>query len=165
MMFSNCPNANQLIDDIRATLAKRAEHDYDRNETEIFFIYNENDEFEANEVTDSIGNWQPLEILNVLSDGDEEYMELSKQQILKSKLAVIYFKYAADWAVPFAKQLWKEIGGAQSPTTLMLVGENDPKSNLARKFKAPRVVCSILSHQELPEEVMKVYKEMVPNNI
>ena len=165
MMFSNCPNANQLIDDIRATLARLEEPDYDRSETEIFFIYNENDEFEANQVTDSIGNRQPLEILNVLSDGEEEYMELSKQQILKSKLAVIYFKYAADWAVPFAKQLWKEIGGAQSPTTIMLVGESDPKSNLARKFKAPRVVCSILPHQELPEEVMKVYKEMSPGNV
>ena len=127
-------------------------------------IFNQQDEIDAQSITDLISNEYPVEIMNILPDGEEEYKQLSTQQIPKSKLAVVYFKYAADWAVPFTKQIWKEIGGAQSPTTLMLVGENDPKSNLARKFKAPRVVCSILPHQELPGHVIKVYKDVTPEN-
>lgn len=160
MMFSNSPNANQLIDDIRAATVTEKHTEMDTKETDIFFIYNENDEDEANDVTDVLSMTCPLEILNILSEKKEEYRELSKQQIVKSKLAVIYFKYTANWAVPFAKQIWKEIGGAESPTPLMLVGEDEPKTNLSRKFKAPKVYCTIVSKSVLSDEVLKLYKQL-----
>jgi hypothetical protein len=99
--------------------------------------------------------------MNILPDGEEEYREKSTQQIPKSKLAVIYFKYSADWALPFIKQVWKQVGGASSPTPLMLVGEDDPQSNLARYFKAPKVVSSIVPKDTVPEEVKKVYVKVI----
>jgi hypothetical protein len=109
------------------------------------------------EITDRISAEFPVELMNILPDGEEEYREKSAQQIPKSKLAVVYFKYSADWALPFIKQVWKQIGGASSPTPLMLVGEDDPQSNLARYFKAPKVVSSIVPKNTVPEEVKKVY--------
>ena len=102
----------------------------------------------------------PVETLNILPEGEESYREMSTQQIPKSKLAVVYFKYAADWALPFIKQIWKQVGGASSPTPMFLVGEDDPQSNLARNFKAPRVISSIVPKETIPAEVKKIYSKL-----
>jgi hypothetical protein len=96
-----------------------------------------------------------------MPDGEDQYREVSSQQIPKSKLAVVYFKYAADWALPFIKQIWKEVGGASSPTPIFFVGEDDPRSNFARIFKAPKVVSIIVPKEEVPAEVKKVYTTVV----
>ncbi len=98
--------------------------------------------------------------MNILPDGEDSYREMSSQQIPKSKLAVVYFKYAADWALPFIKQIWKQVGGASSPTPMFLVGEDDPRTNLARNFKAPRVISTIVPKENIPAEVKKVYSTL-----
>ena len=157
MTFSNSPGPMQLVDDIRVMTIKSVTEELDVKDTDIFFIFNQQDEKEAMAITDKISAEYPVELMNILPDGEEEYREKSTQQIPKSKLAVVYFKYSADWALPFIKQVWKQIGGASSPTPLMLVGEDDPHSNLARYFKAPKVISSIVPKDTVPEEVKKVY--------
>lgn len=161
MMFSNSAGAMQLVDDIRVVMMKEEVKLFDSKDTDIFFIFNQQDETDAGRITDLISEHYPIETLNIMPDGDESYREKSAQQIPRSKLAVVYFKYAADWAIPFVKQIWKEIGGASSPTQIMLVGENDPVSNASRVFKAPKVVSSIVPKEEVPEEVKKVYVKVV----
>ncbi|MBL7871688.1 MAG: hypothetical protein JNM78_08775 [Cyclobacteriaceae bacterium] len=161
MMFSNSPGAMQLVDDIRVVMMKDEVELFDSKDTDIFFIFNQQDESDASIITDLIGEHYPIEVLNIMPDGEESYREKSAQQIPRSKLAVVYFKYAADWAIPFVKQIWKEIGGASSPTQIMLVGENDPASNAARVFKAPKVVSSIVPKEDVPDEVKKVYVKVV----
>lgn len=157
MMFSNSMGPMQLVDDMRVVMKKEDEEVYDSKDTEIFFIYNQQDEAEAKIITDHLSMEYPVEIMNILPDGEDKYREISTQQIPKSKLAVVYFKYAADWALPFTKQVWKTVGGASSPTPLFLIGEDDPSSNRARNFKAPKVVSSIVPKEEVPGEVKKVY--------
>lgn len=161
MMFSNSAGAMQLVDDIRVVMMKEEVALFDSKDTDIFFIFNQQDEADAGRITDLISEHYPIEILNIMPDGEESYREKSAQQIPRSKLAVVYFRYAADWAIPFVKQIWKEIGGASSPTQIMLVGENDPASNASRVFKAPKVVSTIVSKEEVPEEVKKVYVKVV----
>jgi hypothetical protein len=161
MTFSNSAGAMQLVDDMRAMVFKKETAQLDTKDTDIFFIFNQQDELEAQSITDLISNMYPIETMNIMPDGEEEYRELSKQQIQRSKLAVIYFKYAADWALPFIKQIWKQVGGASSPTPIMLVGEDDPKSNAARIFKAPKVVSFIIPKKEVPEEIKKVYVKVL----
>jgi len=41
------------------------------------------------------------------------------------------------------------------------IGEDDPRTNIARTFKAPKVVSSIVSKQEVPEEVKRVYVKVI----
>ena len=112
-------------------------------------------------IIDRISLEFPVETMNILPEGEDSYREMSSQQIPKSKLAVVYFKYAADWALPFIKQIWKQVGGASSPTPMFLVGEDDPSTNLARNFKAPRVISIIMPKETIPGEVKKVYSEVV----
>lgn len=157
MMFSNSLGSMQLIDDIRSVMLTETKQELDTKDTDIFFIFNSQDEPDAQFITDILGNEYPIETMNILPDGEDQYREISSQQIPKSKLAVIYFKYAADWALPFIKQIWKQIGGASSPTPIMLVGEDEPVSNIARTFKAPKVVSTIVPKNTVPEEIKKVY--------
>jgi hypothetical protein len=161
MMFSNSPGPMQLVDDIRVVMMKQDATVYDSKDTEIFFIFNQQDEVDAKLITDQLSHEYPIEIMNILPDGEDQYREISTQQIPKSKLAVVYFKYAADWALPFIKQIWKQVGGASSPTPLFLVGEDDPRSNLARNFKAPKVVSTVVPKEEVPKEVKKVYTTVI----
>lgn len=161
MMFSNSPGPMQLVDDIRVVMMKQDATVYDSKDTDIFFIFNQQDEVDAKIITDQLSAEYPVEIMNIMPDGEDQYRDISTQQIPKSKLAVVYFKYAADWALPFIKQVWKQVGGASSPTPLFLVGEDDPKSNLARNFKAPKVVSIVVPKDKVPAEVKKVYTTVI----
>lgn len=161
MMFSNSPGPMQLVDDIRIVMMKQDAAVYNSKDTDIFFIFNQQDEQDAKVITDRLSLEYPVEIMNIMPDSEDQYRGISSQQIPKSKLAVVYFKYAADWALPFIKQIWKEVGGASSPTPLFLVGEDDPRSNMARNFKAPKVVSSIIPKESIPAEVKKVYTTVI----
>lgn len=161
MMFTNSYSPMQLVEDMRSILIVEEAKILDITDTDIFFIFNQQDESEAQRVTDLISIDYPVETMNILPGGEEEYRELSTQQIPRSKLAVVYFRWAADWALPFIKQVWKQVGGASSPTYLLLVGEDDPKSNLARTFKAPKVVSTVVSKENVADEVKKVYSQII----
>jgi len=160
MMFSNSHGPMQLVDDIRVVMMKQDTKKYDSKDTDIFFIFNQQDEQEAQLIVDQISLEFPVETMNILPEGEDSYREMSSQQIPRSKLAVVYFKYAADWALPFIKQIWKQVGGASSPTPMFLVGEDDPRTNLARSFKAPRVVSTIMPKETIPAEVKKVFSSI-----
>jgi hypothetical protein len=160
MMFSNSQGPMQLVDDIRVAMMKQDAKVYDSKDTDIFFIFNQQDEQDAQAIVDRLSLEYPVETMNILPDGEDSYREMSSQQIPKSKLAVVYFKYAADWALPFIKQIWKQVGGASSPTPMFLVGEDDPYTNLARNFKAPRVISTIVPKENIPAEVKKVYSTL-----
>ncbi len=161
MMFSNSQGPMQLVDDIRVVMMKQDTKVYDSKDTDIFFIFNQQDEQDAQLIIDQISLEFPVETMNILPEGEDSYREMTSQQIPKSKLAVVYFKYAADWALPFIKQIWKQVGGASSPTPMFLVGEDDPRTNLARNFKAPRVISIIMPKETIPAEVKKVYGAVV----
>lgn len=160
MTFTNAFSPMQLVEDMRSLLVQEKQTELDTKDTDIFFIFNKQDAKDAYPLTELISQEYAIEIMNILPGGEQQYRELSAQQIPKSKLAVIYFRYGADWALPFIKQVWKEVGGASSPTSMMLIGENDPQTNMARIFKAPKVTSSIVSKEEVPEEVKKAYEKV-----
>ncbi len=161
MMFSNSLGPMALVDDMRIVIMKQDAKAYDSKDTDIFFIFNQQDEFDAQLIIDQLSMEYPVETMNILPEGEDAYRDISSQQIPKSKLAVVYFKYAADWALPFIKQIWKQVGGASSTTPMFLVGEDDPRSNLARNFRAPKVISSIIPKEAIPSEVKKVYLNVV----
>ncbi len=160
MMFSNSQGPMQLVDDMRVVIMKADAKVYDSKDTDIFFIFNQQDEQEATLIVDQLSLEYPVETMNILAEGEDSYREISTQQIPKSKLAVVYFKYAADWALPFIKQIWKQVGGASSPTPMFLVGDDNPHSNIARSFKAPRVTSVVVPKEAIPDEVKKVYSKL-----
>jgi hypothetical protein len=43
---------------------------------------------------------------------------------------------------------------------MFLVGEDDPRTNLARNFRAPKVISLIVPKESIPTEVKKVYSTL-----
>lgn len=161
MVYSNVVSAIQLADDIRSLMEKKEQISFDLNSTDIFLISNQLDENEANEIIDMLSDIVPVEKLNIIQDSDTDYSELCKQQISKSKLAVIYFKESADWALPFAQQVWKKIGGATSHTPILLIGDVDPDTNTNKKFSAPKVISLIVAGELIPLEIKIQYDKII----
>jgi hypothetical protein len=161
MVFSNASSAIQLVDDIRSLMDVKQQVVFNINPTDIFLISNQLDENEADEIIDMLSDIVPVEKLSIIQDSDMDYSEYCSQQIGKSKLAVVYFKESADWALPFAQQVWKKIGGASSHTPILLIGDEDPETNLTKKFKAPKVISLIVAGQLIPLEIKVNYDKIL----
>jgi hypothetical protein len=159
--FTGALNAMQLVEDLRKTMVQAAPKPASvEKETEIFFVYNQMDSEEANAITDRLSEEIPLEMLTIEPDSEDEYKEITVRNIPKSRLAVVYFKHSADWALPFVKQVWRLVGGAGSTTPILFVGEDDPAHNRMRGFKAPRVISCIQSHHGVSQEVLRVFQQI-----
>jgi hypothetical protein len=159
--FSNSVSPIQLVDDLRTSIKVESKEEFDINPTDVFLVYNQLDDLEAGDIVDMLSDIVPVEKLNIIQDSDLEYSELCAQQISKSKLAVVYFKESADWALPFTQQIWKKIGGASSHTPILLIGDEDPETNVNKKFKAPKVVSLIVAGELIPLEIKVQYDKVV----
>jgi hypothetical protein len=153
MVFSTASSAIQLVDDIRSLMETKELPTFDLSATDIFLISNQIDEVEAEEIVDMLTDIVPVENLNIIQDNDTDYSELCKQQIPQSKLAVVYYKHTSDWALPFAQQVWKKIGGASSPTPILLIGDEDPNADDPKQFNAPKVISMIVAGELIPLEI------------
>ncbi len=165
MIFSNAFSALQLVDDLRSLMEVKEETVFDVNATDIFLISNQLDESEASEIIDMLSDIVPVEKLSIIQDSDMDYSEFCSQQIGKSKLAVVYFKESADWALPFAQQVWKKIGGASSHTPILLIGDEDPDTNATKKLRAPKVISLIVAGQLIPLEIKVQFDKVVEGKI
>ncbi|GAA4037399.1 hypothetical protein GCM10022409_22970 [Hymenobacter glaciei] len=162
-VFTNAPSAMQLVADVRSTLAQAPPSAPPANEDEktgICFVFNELDTEEANAITDRLSEEFPLDILTIEPDSEQVYKDLTVRRIPESKLAVVYFKHSADWALPFVKQVWRLVGGAGSTTPILFVGEDDPAHNKLHSFKAPKVISRIQPHAGVSEEVRRVFQQL-----
>ena len=160
-VFTNSPSALQLAADVRSTLEQAPPPPVSPDkENDIFFIFNNLDSEEANAITDRLSAEFPLEILTVKPDSDDRYKDITVRTIPRSKLAVVYFKHSADWALPFVKQVWRLVGGASSTTPILFVGEDDPEDNRMQSFKAPKVISRIEPHLGVSEEVRRVFQQI-----
>lgn len=160
MVFSNAVSHIQLVDDIRSLMETKEAAMLDVSSTDIFLMSNQLDENEANEIIDMLSDIVPVEKLNIIQDSDTDYSELCKQQIPKSRLAVIYFKESGDWALPFAQQVWKKIGGATTHTPILLIGDTDPETNINKKFAAPKVISMVIEGALIPLEIKVQYDKV-----
>lgn len=153
MHFSNAASAINFVDDIRSLMEKRMEVVFEVNQTDVFMVSNELDDSEAAEILDLLRDILPVQSLSIVQDSDTDYSELCRQQISKSKLAVVYFKESSDWALPFTQQVWQKIGGASSRTPILLIGDEDPDSNRDKKIRAPKVISLIVPGELIPLEI------------
>ncbi|MBF9140897.1 TIR domain-containing protein [Hymenobacter properus] len=159
--YSTVDTAMRFVEDLRSLLVPTAkETSLVDKDTDIFFVYNQQDVEEANIITDQLSEHMPCELLTIEPDSEDAYKSLAVAAIPRSRLAVVYFKYSADWALPFVKQVWRLVGGAASSTPILLLGEDDPIINKMRVFKAPRVISSVMAHGQIPAEVRRIFANL-----
>lgn len=163
MIFSTIASPINLADDIRSILDEKEEEAFDISAADVFLVFNEIDEFEAEDIVDMLSDIVDVEKLNIVQSGEMDYSEFCAQQIGKSKLAAVYFKETADWAINFTQQIWKKVGGASSHTPILLIGDEDPETNMGKGFKAPKVISLIVAGELIPLEI-KVQLDKVAGN-
>ena len=153
MIYSSRDSVVSFVEDIRSVMYGGTPELFDVDMTDIFFIYNGIDQDAANEVLAMATDVMKIKKLEIVLSEDIDYSELVAQQIKKSKLVVIYFKDTAEWALPFARQVWKRTGGASSPAPILFIGDATVSSNNEVEFEAPNVISQIVAQEIIPIEI------------
>lgn len=161
MIFTTAASPFKLVEEIRSFISFKEAAKIDVKETEVFLIFNFLDETEANDIVDLLSDIVDVEKLNIVQDSEIDYSQLVVNQIEKSKLAVVYFKDSADWAMSFTQQVWKKVGGASSHTPILLIGDENPEISLEGMFSAPKVISLIVKNDLIPLEIKVQYDKVL----
>lgn len=160
MTLSKHHSAVMFVEDIRSILYAEQKEVFDITPADVFFIYNEIDEDNGNSIVELLNDVVKVEKLNISLKMPTDYSELIAQQIQKSKLTTIYFNRTANWAIPFAKQVWKKIGGASANKEILMISDTDYEQNKNIVFNAPNVTNLNTGTELIPLETKVFYDKM-----
>lgn len=161
MIFSTVGSTVMFVEDIRSIMQTEQSSLYDVKDTEIFMIYNELDEEEAVGIIDLLGDVAKIEKLGIDISSRTDYAQLVSQQLVKSKLGVIYFKRTASWALPFTQQVWKNTGGASAKTPILLIGDGNHDVNQGKVFNAPKIISQVIPEELIPLEIKVQFDNII----
>lgn len=160
IMLTNVASPQRFIEDGLTFLAKSEEKAEIPKEYDIAFISNVQDAAECYETIEKLGEEAKVQTLTIVPEKEIDYREEASDIILKSRMVVIFFKEASDWAVAFAKQIWKEIGGVSAGIPFLLVGENEPRRNRFINFKAPQVETYVVQPDQILLTIQDNYRRV-----
>jgi len=152
-----------LVEDINIVMSTKESMNVNVIETDVFYIYNELDEDFAIETIDLLKDVMKVEKFKLSQNAQQDYSQYIVEQVKLSKLVVVFFKWTCDWALPFTQQLWKLMGGASSPTSILLLGSADYPVNQGKSFDAPKVTSIIVADELIPLEIKVQYDKIVHN--
>lgn len=162
MTFCSQESPVMFVEDIRSIVFEEQQTKYETKKTDVFFIYNEIDEDNGNNIVELLTDVVKVECLNISLRSETDYSEFIAQQIKKSYLTTIYFNRTANWAVPFTQQVWKKIGGASANKEILMIGDSDFDLNKDIVFKAPNVTNLCAGTELIPLET-KVFYDRIFN--
>ncbi|MCS7073208.1 MAG: hypothetical protein NZ108_01950, partial [Bacteroidia bacterium] len=158
MMFTSVPSATQLVEDIRAFLYQKQISLQESKEYDIAFISNIQDAGDCYELIEKLSENQKVQTLTVIPENESNYREEALHLLRRSRLLVVYFKETTDWALAFAKQIWKSSNGASGPTPILLIGEDEPRRNRFLKFNAPQLKLVVVPASEVQTKILEHLK-------
>lgn len=160
MILSRVPSAIQFVEDVQLVLEQQIKKVYETEPAEVFLICNQTDEKEVARIQMMLSGILKLVKLLIIQDTDIDYEEYASQQMDVSKLSVIYYKNASDWAHPFVQQIWKKVGGAASKSPILYIRDAETTDNEAKSFSAPRVTSFTLPGELIPLEIKVQYDSL-----
>ncbi len=162
VMFSTVSNPAQFIDETRAFLETEAAPKAPPKEYDIAFISNVNDAADCYELVEKLEKEFKLKLttLTVVPENEVDYKAQGADMVRRSKLAIVFFKDAADWAISYVKMVWKHIGGASANTPFLLIGEDEPRRNRFLNFKAPQVKLEVVKKEEVLARIQELFTEV-----
>ncbi len=113
-----------FVEDIRNIMNAKQQESRRHEPADIFFLYNELDSDSAIDIYNMLKDFQSVQRLGISISSGVDYNTFVLEQLADSKIGVVYYNYASDWAVSFAQQIWKDSGGKSAPTPLVIVGNN-----------------------------------------
>ena len=167
MILSRVPSAIQFVEDVRLILEQQPQKVYETEPTDVFLVCNQTDEKESARIQMMLSGILKLVKLIIIQDSDIDYEEYAAQQMNVSKLSVVYYKSASEWALPFVQQIWKKVGGAAAKSPILFITDADAADVISggtKNFAAPRVSCFTLPCELVPLEI-KVQFDAIKDKI
>jgi hypothetical protein len=128
----------------------------DIGSADIFFIYNDADRDTAGEVLSMLQDIQQVTSLGINMSSSTSYTDYINSQLQASKMGVIYFDASMDWAMPFARQLWKDSGGKSSNVPLFVAANSSYATEQEMKALKGFMDYTLTEKSLIPLEI-KVY--------
>lgn len=123
-VYSQATSPIVFVEDLRTVMSVSPKMNIDIGTADIFFIYNDADRDTAGEVLSMLQDIQQVTSLGINMSSTTSYTDYINSQLQASKMGVIYFDYSMEWAMPFARQLWKDSGGKSSSVPLFVAANN-----------------------------------------
>lgn len=134
-VYSTKPSPIVFVEELRGIMSVKTSAKQEVIERDVFFIYNDLDKDSAGGILNMLQDVQTVIPLGIAMNSETDYTEYIKTQLTGCKIGVVYFDYAGDWAVSFARQIWKDNGGQSGKTPLFIVGNADhANENILRVF-------------------------------
>ena len=163
MILSRVPSAIQFVEDVRLILEEQVKKVYETEPADVFLIVNQTDEKETLRIQMMLSGILKLVKLVIVQNSDIDFEEYASQQMSVSKLSVIYYKNASDWALPFVQQIWKKVGGAGAKSPILFISDADAVNINSKGFKAPMVSCFNLPNELIPLEIKVQFDSLNEN--
>ena len=160
MILSRVPSAIQFVEDVRLILEQQPQKVFDTEPADVFLICNQTDEKESARIQMMLSGILKFVKLIIVQDSDIDYEEYAAQQMNVSKLSVVYYKNASEWALPFIQQIWKKVGGASAKSPILFIADADSVGSTTKKFTAQRVTSFTLPAELIPLEIKVQFDEI-----
>ena len=152
-VYCDKPSPIVFVEDLRTIMNVKQPASSQHESADIFFMYNELDDESASGIFNMLRDVQKVIKLPLSIASDLDYNTFIREQLAHSKIGVIYYNYAGDWAVPFARQVWKDTGGNSSNTPLLIAGNSEHASTDEQKVFKGIMACTVDEQLRIPLDI------------
>ena len=142
-----------FVEDIRNIMNVKQKESRRNEPTDIFFLYNELDGDSALAIFNMLKDFQKVQKLGISLSSGIDYNSFVLSQLAESKIGVVYYDCAGDWAVSFARQIWKDSGGGSSKTPLFVAGNSQHAKREQLAVLQNIVECAIDEQRRIPLDI------------
>ncbi|MBQ1696595.1 MAG: hypothetical protein II075_01810 [Bacteroidales bacterium] len=153
VIYTDKSSAIVFVEDIRNIMTVKQAAIQETVASDIFFLYNDLDTDTARDICTMLSDIRSVTKLGISMSSEVDYNTYIRQQLAVSKIGVVYYNFAGDWAVSFARQIWKDNGGNSGATPLCIVGNSDHAKAEQLKIFAGLMECAIDDQLRIPLDI------------
>ena len=147
------PSPIIFVEDLRTIMNVKQEAETKCEPSDIFFMYNELDGESASGIFNMLRDVQKVTRLPLSMSSDLDYNTYIREQLAHSKIGVVYYNFAEDWAVSFARQVWKDTGGNSSQTPLLVAGNSEHANPKEQRVFDGIMACTVDEQLRIPLDI------------
>lgn len=163
-VYSSKSSPIVFTEELRGIMSVKASAVQEIQQSDVFFIYNDLDKDTATGILNMLQDVQSVIKLGISMNTDTDYTEYIKNQLKGCKIGVIYYDYAGDWALSFARQVWKDNGGQSGTTPLFLIGNTEHANEKLLSVFDGVIETAVREVSLIPLDI-KVFFDRVTQNI
>ena len=153
VIYTDKPSAIIFVEDIRNIMTVKQAAVQETVASDIFFLYNDLDNDTARDICTMLSDIKSVVSLGISMSSEVDYNSFIRQQLAVSKIGVVYYNFAGDWAVSFARQVWKDTGGNSGSTPICIVGNSDHAKEQQLEIFKDIMECTIDEQLRIPLDI------------